>query len=78
MHSFKNWLLRQLNANDALDGIDVTVKFAVTELGSKTVVRELRRLADYLERTGEVPGWKFPATSAERLKTRTRQAIKPS
>jgi hypothetical protein len=58
--SIRNWLLRQLNANDALDGVTVTVKMAVTDHGPKMVAKELRRLADYLERTGEVPGWNFP------------------
>ena len=69
--SLKSWLLHQMNAKDALDGVAVTVKLAVSEFGSRSVARELRRLADCLERTGDVPGWKFPVTE-ERSKTRLR------
>jgi hypothetical protein len=69
--SLKSWLLNQMNTKDALDGVAVTVKLAVSELGSRSVARELRRLADSLERTGDIPGWKFPAAQ-ERSKTRLR------
>ena len=58
-----------MNAKNVLDGIAVIVKLAVSETGPKTVIRELRRLADHLERTGDVPGWKFPADH-ERTKVR--------
>ena len=71
--SVRNWLLRQLNAKDSLDGIVVTVKLAIIELGTKTVAKELRRLADCLERTGHLPGWNFPVIAGNPLKHRTRQ-----
>jgi len=70
--SVRNWLLRQLNAKDPLDGIVVTVKLALIELGTKTVAKELRRLADCLERTGRLPGWNFPVIAGNPLKHRTR------
>ncbi|HLK34593.1 MAG TPA: hypothetical protein VKT29_15975 [Terriglobales bacterium] len=78
--SIKHWLLRQLNANDSLDGVAVTVKLAVTEYGPKPVARELRKFADSLERTGEVPGWKFPAPipRLKRSRTHPTDAIQPS
>jgi len=60
------WLLKKMNARDALDGVAVTVKLAVNQFGSKTVADELRYLAEYLERTGEVPGWKFPSELEDR------------
>ena len=72
--SIKHWLLRQLNANDSLDGVAVTVKLAVAEYGPKAVARELRKFADNLERTGEVPGWKFPAPAARLKRSRTNAA----
>jgi len=74
--SLKHWLLRQLNARDSLDGVAVTVKVAVTEFGTKTVARELRSLADYLERNGNIPGWNFPAAQSTRLRSRTRASSK--
>ena len=58
--AIRNWLLRQLNSKDVLDGVTVTVKVAVEELGSKTVAAELRRIAKQLESTGNVKGWRFP------------------
>ncbi|HKU20823.1 MAG TPA: hypothetical protein VJQ50_07390 [Terriglobales bacterium] len=72
--SIKHWLLRQLNANDSLDGVAVTVKLAVTEYGPKPVARELRKFADILERTGEVPGWKFPAPPPRLKRSRSQPA----
>lgn len=74
--SLKHWLLRQLNARDSLDGVAVTVKVAVTEFGTKTVARELRRLADNLERNGNIPGWNFPAVHSTHLRSRTRASSK--
>ena len=71
--SINHWLLRQLKARDSLDGVAVTVKVAVSEFGTKTVAKELRRLADYLERNGHVPGWNFPAEHSSRLKARARE-----
>ncbi len=47
-----DWIWKQLNARDALDGMAVVIGAAVQELGAKRVAQELRRLADYLERTG--------------------------
>ena len=58
--AIRNWLLRQLNSKDVLDGVTVTVKLAVEEIGAKTVASELRRIAKQLEKTGKVPGWRFP------------------
>jgi hypothetical protein len=69
--AIREWLLQQLHANDSLDGVAVVVKLAVTEFGSKPVAQELRKLARYLETTGEVPGWKFPAESVK-AKSRVR------
>jgi len=78
--SIKHWLLRQLNANDSLDGVAVTVKLAVTEYGPKPVARELRKFADLLERTGEVPGWKFPAAPPrlKRSRSQAADAVQPT
>jgi len=58
--AIRNWLLRQLNSKNVLDGVTVTVKVAVEELGARTVASELRRIAKHLEKTGNVPGWRFP------------------
>jgi len=58
--AIRNWLLRQLNSKNVLDGVTVTVKLAVEELGAKSVASELRRIAKHLEKTGNVPGWRFP------------------
>ncbi len=43
------WLLKQLNTDDALDAVVVSVKLAVSVKGKKTVATELRRMADSLE-----------------------------
>lgn len=72
--SIKHWLLRQLNASDSLDGVAVTVKLAVAEYGPKAVARELRKFADNLERTGQVPGWKFPAPVPRLKRSRAHAA----
>lgn len=50
--SLMDWIWKQLNARDALDGMAVVIGAAVHDLGAKRVAEELRRLADYLERTG--------------------------
>jgi hypothetical protein len=71
--AIRKWLTQQLHANNSLDGVAVIVKLAVTEFGSKAVARQLRQLARCLEQTGEVPGWKFPATS-DKNKSRIRSA----
>ncbi len=71
--AIRKWLIQQLHANNSLDGVAVIVKLAVTEFGSKAVARELRQLARCLEKTGEVPGWKFPGAS-EKTRTRVRSA----
>jgi hypothetical protein len=57
--AIRDWLLKQMNARDTLDGVVVTVKLAVKEFGSKRVARELHTLAEYLDRTGRLPGWDF-------------------
>jgi hypothetical protein len=49
-----NWIWKQLNARDAVDGMAVVISAAVQELGTKRVAQELRKLAEYLERTGSV------------------------
>ena len=51
----RSWLVRQFNVQDTLQAIAFCVGLALTEFGSKRVVGELRRLADYLERTGRLP-----------------------
>jgi hypothetical protein len=70
--SLMNWIWRQLNARDALDGMAVVIGAAVEDLGAKRVAQELRRLADYLERTG--------STAAARASTASvtfRDAVTP-
>lgn len=57
--AIRNWLLKQMNARDSLDGVTVTVKLAVCEFGPKRVARELRSMAEKLEGRGKLPGWKF-------------------
>ncbi len=47
-------LRKQLNARDAVDAMAIVISAAVQELGTKRVAQELRKLADYLERTGSV------------------------
>ena len=59
----RDWILQQMNATDALDGVAVVVKLAVREFGPKEVASELRRLAARLEHYGDLPGWKFPHSS---------------
>ncbi len=56
----QNWLLKQLNATDALDAVAVTVKLAVRQFGTKKVAKELHRLALHLEKNDTVSGWNFP------------------
>jgi hypothetical protein len=57
---FRDWLLQQMRARDAMDGVLLVVKLAVRDFGPKKVARELRRLAARLEDHGDLPGWKFP------------------
>ncbi len=57
---FRDWLLQQMHARNAMDGVVLVVKLAVRDLGPKKVARELRRLAARLEQYGDLPGWKFP------------------
>ena len=59
----RDWILQQMHATDAMDGVAVVVKLAVHEFGSKKVAGELRRLAARLEHYGDLPGWKFPGSS---------------
>jgi hypothetical protein len=56
----RDWILQQMNARDAMDGVAVVVKLAISEFGPKKVARELHRLAVRLEQYGDLPGWKFP------------------
>lgn len=44
MPAMRDWLLRQMHARDAMDGVVLVVRLAVHELGPKKVARELRRL----------------------------------
>ncbi|MGZ4813108.1 MAG: hypothetical protein ACXVZI_10100 [Terriglobales bacterium] len=63
--AIRDWLLKQMNARDSLDGITVTVKLSVTEFGPKRVARELRSMAASLDRRGMLPGWNFDGTTLE-------------
>ena len=63
--AIRNWLLRQLNSKNVLDGVTVIIKVAVEELGARTVASELRRIAKHLEKTGNVPGWRFPKRTSQ-------------
>jgi hypothetical protein len=56
----RDWILKQMDARDAMDGVAVVVKLAVQEFGPKKVASALRRLAARLEYYGDLPGWKFP------------------
>ena len=69
--AIREWLLQQLHASDTLQGVAVVVKVAVAEFGSKPVAQELRKIARHLERTGEVPGWKFPVASVKKSRARS-------
>ncbi len=60
--AIRDWLLKQMNARDSLDGVTVTVKLAVCEFGPKRVARELRAMANKLEVRGSLPGWNFDGT----------------
>jgi hypothetical protein len=61
--AIRRWLLKQLNTRDTLDAVVLTVKLAVSEKGNKKVVRELRQMADSLEKTGSIQGWSFPKSA---------------
>jgi hypothetical protein len=63
--AIRDWLLKQMNARDSLDGVTVTVKLAVTEFGPKRVARELRSMAASLDRRGMLPGWNFDPDTLE-------------
>ena len=62
--AIRDWLLKQMNARDSLDGLTVTVKLAVTEFGPKRVARELRTMAKVLECRGGLPGLNFDGIQA--------------
>lgn len=62
--AIRDWLLKQMNARDSIDGLTVTVKLAVTEFGPKRVARELRSMAASLERRGGLPGLNFGDVNA--------------
>ena len=63
MVGIRKWLLKQLNADDTLDAVAVTVKLAVTEFGRERVAKELRQMAQSLERTKHGQGWTFPKSA---------------
>jgi hypothetical protein len=75
--AIRNWLLRQLNSKNVLDGVTVTVKVAVEELGARTVASELRRIAKHLEKTGNMPGWRFPKRTREESVPKPETQKKP-
>lgn len=52
--AIRRWLLQQLNTNDTLDAVALTVKLAVSDKGNKKVAKELRQMADSLEKTGNI------------------------
>ena len=56
-------LLKQLNTNDTLDAVVLTVKLAVSDKGKRKVARELRRMADRLEKTGSVRDGSLPKSA---------------
>ncbi|HKS76605.1 MAG TPA: hypothetical protein VJQ82_25550 [Terriglobales bacterium] len=58
-----NWLLKQLNTRDSLDALILVVKIAVSDKGKKQVAKELRRMADSLDRTGDIRGGQFPQSA---------------
>ncbi len=62
----QSWLLQQMNTEDSLDAVTVTVKLAIRQFGAKEVAGELRRIADRLERYGDLPGWRFPSPQSDR------------
>lgn len=51
----RDWLMKQFNAQDTLQAVAFCVGLALTEFSAKRVAAELRRLAEYLERTGRLP-----------------------
>jgi hypothetical protein len=61
--AIRRWLLKQLNTNDTLDAVVLTVKLAVSDKGKKKVAKELRHMADSLEKTGSIQGWSFPKSA---------------
>ena len=77
--SVMNWIWRQLNARDALDGMAVVIGAAVEDLGAKRVAQELRRLADYLERTGSTASARASTASVtfrDAVVSRSRPRVK--
>lgn len=46
----RRWLLKRLNAKNTLDAVVVAVELAASDKGDKKVAKELRRMADSLER----------------------------
>jgi hypothetical protein len=59
----RRWLLKQLNTNDTLDAVVLTVKLAVSDKGNKRVAKELRRMADSVEEKRSIRGWSFPTSA---------------
>jgi len=57
--AIRRWLLKQLNTSDPLDAVVVTVKLAVSDKGWKKVAKELRHMADCLEKTGSIRSGSF-------------------
>lgn len=56
--AIRRWLLKQLNTNDTLDALALVVKLAASDKGNKKVAKELRQMADSLEKKkGNIQGW---------------------
>ena len=63
IRTIRSWLLKQLNADDTMDAVAITVKLAAAEFGRKQVAQELRRMATSLERDERAQGWMFPKSA---------------
>ena len=61
--AIRRWLLKQLNTNDTLDALALVVKLAASDKGNKKVAKELRQMADSLEKKGNIQGWSFPKSA---------------
>jgi len=61
--AIRSWFLKQLHTKDTLDALAVSVKIAVSDKGRKKVAKELRLMADCLDKAGSVRGWSIPKTA---------------
>jgi hypothetical protein len=61
--AIRRWFLKQLHTKDTLDALAVSVTIAVSDKGTKKVAKELRLMADGLDKTGSVRGWSFPKSA---------------